>query len=117
MGHRIDTGTTRPAMINFRFDGASISAFPGETVAAALIASSIRRLRVDLHGRPRGPYCNMGSCFECLIEVKTDEGQPESPSETAVESWRTARACLTAVTPDLVARSRSLSAETKGSGG
>lgn len=96
MGSRVSSGTTRPAPIAFTFDGATLTAHPGETIAAALIASNIAGCRRDLHGRLRGPYCNMGTCFECLLEVRTTG-----------ESWRTVRACLTPVAAGMEARSRS----------
>lgn len=105
MGFRIDLDTRRPPPIDITFDGSTIAAHPGETLAAALIAANIRGFRRDLNGRWRGPYCNMGTCFECVIEVqvrtRTEEGMPK-------ERWRSVRACLTPVTPGLVVRSRSL---------
>ena len=105
MGFRIDSGTRRPPPIGFTFDGRTIAAHPGETLAAALIAANIRGFRRDLNGGWRGPYCNMGTCFECVLEVqvrtRTEEGMPE-------ERWRSVRACLTPVAPGLVVRSRSL---------
>ena len=101
MAHRVDAGTTRPAPITFTFDGASLTAYPGETIAAALIASNIRGFRRDLHGRLRGPYCNMGTCFECLLEVRDRMAQRE---EAIAESWRTVRACVTPVAAGLEAR-------------
>ncbi len=107
MGSRVNLDTTRPDPITFTFDGATIAAHPGETLAAALIASNISGFRRDLHGRLRGPYCNMGTCFECLLEVRAAEAQPAAPAGEAAESWRTVRACLAPVTAGLAARSRS----------
>lgn len=104
MGSRVNVDTTRPDPITFTFDGETIAAYPGETIAAALIASNIAGFRRDLHGRLRGPYCNMGTCFECLLEVRAI--QPAGPRGDAAESWRTVRACLTQVTAGLAARSR-----------
>ena len=61
---------SRGTPITFTFDGQSIEAFEGETIAAALLASGVRTLReTNLKGEPRGLFCNMGICFDCLVEV------------------------------------------------
>lgn len=58
------------ASIRFHFDGVSIQARPGQSVAAALLASGIVALRTTpVSGVPRGPFCLMGACFECLVVV------------------------------------------------
>jgi hypothetical protein len=60
--------------LRFGFDGASIEAAPGETISAALYASGHKALRTtSLRAEPRGLFCNMGVCFDCLVEV---DGQP-----------------------------------------
>ena len=41
----------------------------GSTVAVALLQSGMLDFRHDLAGRPRGPLCAMGSCFECRVTV------------------------------------------------
>ena len=107
MGSRVSADTTRPDPLTFTFDGATIAAYPGETIAAALIASHIGGFRRDLHGRLRGPYCNMGTCFECLLEVRAGGARSARSAGEAAESWRTVRACLTPVTAGLATRSRS----------
>ena len=41
-----------------------------ETVAAAILATKVEFTRTTLaSGEKRAPYCLMGSCFECLIEI------------------------------------------------
>ncbi|CAM2157039.1 MULTISPECIES: (2Fe-2S)-binding protein [Paraburkholderia] len=52
------------------YDGRPVSARDGESVAAALFAAGIRRLRTSprAHGA-RGMFCLMGSCQECLVMV------------------------------------------------
>ncbi len=93
MGFRVNSGTFRPQPITFSFDGVAITAHPGETLAAALIAADIRGFRRDVRGGLRGPYCNMGTCFECVLEVRSGS------------SWRTVRGCLTPVAAGLEVRS------------
>jgi predicted molibdopterin-dependent oxidoreductase YjgC len=56
--------------LRLTFDGRSIPARRGDTVAAALLVSGIRATRLTARsGAPRGPYCMMGACFECLAIV------------------------------------------------
>lgn len=68
-----------------RVDGVEVPAAPGTTVAAAMLAAGIVRFRDDADGRPRGLWCNMGSCGECFVTV----------------GHRRVRACLAAATPGL----------------
>ncbi|HEY3506875.1 MAG TPA: (2Fe-2S)-binding protein [Actinocatenispora sp.] len=51
-------------------DGTAVPLRPGETLAAAMLASgrtSWRRTRFG--GRPRGVYCGIGVCYDCLVTV------------------------------------------------
>ncbi|WP_025597172.1 (2Fe-2S)-binding protein [Burkholderia sp. WSM2230] len=42
----------------------------GRSVAAALLAAGVARFRATpVSGAPRGPFCMMGACFECLVEI------------------------------------------------
>ena len=51
-------------------DGVSIEADEGEMLAAALMAAGIWRLRDSPRaGSPRGAFCLMGVCQECLVRV------------------------------------------------
>jgi predicted molibdopterin-dependent oxidoreductase YjgC len=56
------------------FDDRAISARNGDSVAVALLAAGVTTTRsTPISGAPRGPYCMMGACFECLAEV---DGRP-----------------------------------------
>jgi predicted molibdopterin-dependent oxidoreductase YjgC len=66
---RIDAGVQRPAAATITVDGRATPAYPGESVAAALLASGHRTFRRSRRGEPRGPFCNMGVCFECVVEI------------------------------------------------
>lgn len=47
-----------------------IEARVGDSVAVALLAAGVTTTRTTAaSGAPRGPYCMMGACFECLAEV------------------------------------------------
>jgi predicted molibdopterin-dependent oxidoreductase YjgC len=60
----------REKQIAFTFDGTPVLALEGDSVAAALLAAGIRICRTTpVSGTPRGPYCMMGVCFECLVRI------------------------------------------------
>jgi hypothetical protein len=102
MGFRVNSSTTRPPAMEVFFDGHAVVAYPGETVAAALIAGNIGRFRTDTNDRPRGAYCNMGTCFECLVEIRRPD--PSGPRGGSDMSWYRVRACLTPVSANLEVR-------------
>jgi thioredoxin reductase len=52
------------------FEGRAVQARPGETIAAALTAAGVTRLRETVSGEPRGMFCGMGVCQECLVEIE-----------------------------------------------
>ena len=57
--------------MTFSFEGQQIEAEDGETLAAALFAAGITRFRHSIEDdTPRGPYCMIGNCFECMVEVE-----------------------------------------------
>jgi predicted molibdopterin-dependent oxidoreductase YjgC len=66
-------------------DGEAIDVEPGQTVAAALIAAGHRSWRRTRIGdRPRGVFCGIGVCFDCLATIN---GRPNQ------------RACLVEAAP------------------
>ena len=73
--------------IKFVYDGEEYLGFEGDTIASALLANGIRKLRVhEASEKPRGIYCNIGHCFECRVTVGNQEG---------------IRACLTPIENDM----------------
>jgi len=41
-----------------------------DSVAAAMLAAGIEYTRITPHsGTHRAPYCMMGTCFDCLVEI------------------------------------------------
>lgn len=51
-------------------NGKAYSAYEGETVLAALVASGHKALRQSRkRGEPRGALCGMGVCYECLVTI------------------------------------------------
>ena len=56
--------------ISIIFEGKNLDVEIGQTVASALLVSGNLVFRSSVvSGQPRGPYCMMGVCFECLIEI------------------------------------------------
>jgi len=56
--------------VSFTFDGQPMSADTGQTVAAALIATGRRAWRTTrVEGAPRGMFCGIGVCHDCLVVV------------------------------------------------
>jgi predicted molibdopterin-dependent oxidoreductase YjgC len=57
-------------------DGAEVSVPADISVAAALLYLDCLPLRHSaISGAARAPFCMMGICFECLIEVDGDRDQ------------------------------------------
>ncbi len=58
------------------FDGRTIEAEAGATVAAALLCNGVVAFRDPVvSGTSRGPHCMTGACFECLVEIDGTPGQ------------------------------------------
>lgn len=57
-------------MIHFTFDGRPLVAPEGATVAGALLNAGVVSWRRTRKGeRPRGLFCGIGNCFDCLVDV------------------------------------------------
>ena len=60
----------RGEKITFTYNDREITAYKGETIAAALHAAGIKKLKHSSEkGRPRGLFCAIGNCSSCLMEV------------------------------------------------
>jgi hypothetical protein len=71
----------------FSFDGQQIPYVEGQSIGAALTAAGIRSWRTTRKtARPRGLFCGIGVCFDCLVVV---DGHPNE------------RACLARASADL----------------
>ncbi len=59
-----------PSRVAVTFDGGTLALTAGRSLAAALIEAGVRALRPSPRaGAPRGAFCLMGSCQECLVTV------------------------------------------------
>ncbi|MBR0673147.1 FAD-dependent oxidoreductase [Neoroseomonas soli] len=74
---RLSSPTITPAAgpIRFTFDGREVDAIPGESIAAALSAAGIVAFRHTAKGEPRGLWCGMGACWDCVVTVDGRSGQ------------------------------------------
>lgn len=81
-------GLERGPAVDIVVDGRPRTAYTGESVAAALMADDDDlELRTTIGGEPRGLFCGMGVCFDCLVVV---DGVPST------------RACVTWVRDGMV---------------
>ncbi|MGW1762646.1 (2Fe-2S)-binding protein [Streptomyces sp. NPDC002073] len=77
---------TPDATFTLDFDGRALPAQSGQTIAAVLWGAGIMAWRTTRQGgSPRGAFCGIGSCYDCLVTVN---GRPNQ------------RACLVAARPD-----------------
>jgi len=81
-GIRIDS-LQRGREIVFFVNGCSITAYMGETIHAALIAAGYCQFRKSKTYQPRGVFCGMGVCYECLVTV--NKGSTQRACMTMVE--------------------------------
>lgn len=73
----------RGPSVEIDVDGRPVRAYLGETIAGVFLAEGVGPFRTtDVRKQPRGYYCGMGICFECLVRV---------------DGERNVRACMTPV--------------------
>jgi predicted molibdopterin-dependent oxidoreductase YjgC len=69
---------TADASVEVWFNEQALTVAGGRSVAAALLAAGVHRFRATpVSNAPRAPYCMMGACFECLVEI---DGVPSRQS-------------------------------------
>lgn len=62
--------------VEIELDGEVVSVPADISIAAALLALDAIPFRSSpVSGAPRAPFCMMGVCFECLLEVDGVSGQ------------------------------------------
>jgi D-hydroxyproline dehydrogenase subunit gamma len=71
-------------------EGREIRVPEGASAAAAVLLAGLAAIReTGVSGAPRGPYCMMGVCFDCLAEI---------------DGVANRQACMVAVAPGMVIR-------------
>jgi predicted molibdopterin-dependent oxidoreductase YjgC len=99
MFKRLEASPPAADTVRITYEGREILAWPGDSLAAALLSAGI----LDLHdtpvtGSPRAPYCMMGVCFDCLVEV---------------DGLANCQACMTPVAAGMVVRRQAGAAEVR----
>ncbi len=56
--------------LHWVFEGQTLKAVTGDTVATALLANGIDYTRTTpVSKQRRAPFCMMGTCYECLMDI------------------------------------------------
>lgn len=59
-----------PVALTITVDGSAVSGLVGQSVAGVILAGdSVGFRRTSHEGRPRGVFCGIGVCYDCLVEV------------------------------------------------
>jgi predicted molibdopterin-dependent oxidoreductase YjgC len=67
---------TAPELIEIEFDGAAVAVPAGISLAAVIFyLDAIPARQTLLSDSPRAPFCMMGVCFECLLEIDGVDNQ------------------------------------------
>ena len=69
--------------VTIYIDDKPFSATAGESVANILLNEGFNSVHTDPNGKPRGPYCMMGVCFDCMITLQ--DGRVEQACQTYAE--------------------------------
>lgn len=75
--------TEQTKKIIFYVNGQPTQACRGETIHAALICAGYRQIRKSKTEQPRGVFCGMGVCYECMVTV--NNGPQRQACVTIVE--------------------------------
>jgi predicted molibdopterin-dependent oxidoreductase YjgC len=73
----MDENVERGEKVEIAINGEKVVAHLGESVATALMCQGISAMRTTIQGEPRGVFCGMGVCFDCLVVV---DGIPNTRS-------------------------------------
>ncbi len=56
--------------VTIEVDGRPVAAAAGDSVAAAMLAAGLLPFRQHaVGGEARAPWCLIGNCYECLVEI------------------------------------------------
>jgi len=92
INHPILEDDTQSQWVTISINGKILQAKKGEPIAAALLAAGIRKFRKTAkEGNPRGVFCGIGRCTDCVMTVN---GQPNI------------RTCITLVEDGMVIESQ-----------
>jgi len=77
----LDGNIERGAAVTIDLNGKPVTAYLGESVATVLLSEEIVAMRTTTVGEPRGVFCGMGVCFDCLVVVD------DKPNTRACMTW------------------------------
>ena len=69
--------------ITIYIDDRPCAARAGDLLANILLHEGISAVHAAPNGAPRGPYCMMGVCFDCMITL--EDGRVEQACQTYAE--------------------------------
>ena len=69
--------------VTIYIDDKPFSATAGEPVANILLNEGFNSVHTAPNGKPRGPYCMIGVCFDCVITLQ--DGRVEQACQTYAE--------------------------------
>lgn len=56
--------------VQVRFEGTDLNLPSGENLAGALLVAGVMPFRhTPVSSAPRGPFCMMGACYDCLVQL------------------------------------------------
>jgi predicted molibdopterin-dependent oxidoreductase YjgC len=76
-----DSKISRGKKIQLTIDDQTVTAFEGESVASIMMVEGKVAMRTTTDGDPRGIFCGMGVCFDCLVVVD------DVPNTRACMTW------------------------------
>ncbi|WP_280955370.1 (2Fe-2S)-binding protein [Cohaesibacter haloalkalitolerans] len=66
----IGEAAEQAALVPVQFDSKDYMLPEGANLAASLLAAGVSVFRnTPASGAPRGPFCMMGVCYDCLVEI------------------------------------------------
>jgi D-hydroxyproline dehydrogenase subunit gamma len=64
------TQPTEPVPLTISVDGLPVTGLVGQSLAGVLLASgTVGFRRTSQEARPRGVFCGIGVCYDCLVDV------------------------------------------------
>jgi len=67
---RLHENSTATELVNITLEGEQLQVPAGESVLASVMAAGVGHNRTSpISGAKRAGYCQMGVCFECLMEI------------------------------------------------
>jgi len=73
----------QPQDITIYIDDRPCAARVGDLLANILLQEGMSAVHATPNGTPRGPYCMMGVCFDCMVRL--EDGRFEQACQTYAE--------------------------------